>query len=280
MKRQLLFNLLLVSLAVLVVSCDPRMETSGSNDEPSTTSLSGDSGNAPQVDTADRNPAGTGTINAAAEPGGVRGFLDEQQIANGDIYLKDGKVYINIVGLNDEIRQLLADQYAAGTYQLVHVAHSIEELEEAQQKLSDRELYRTLNLYGSNIDVIKNKLIISMPDTSEAKAKPEIERLIDPALITYDIQALSEKAEFVGTIVKIDPSHRQILILEEGKEEPSILFGFGEHSEIVNAQGAPITFEDLKEQQEVRLWSTGMFNDSLPVQTSARRLELIDETTK
>lgn len=218
---------------------------------------------------------GTGTIDASSAPGEVRSFLEEHQLANGDIYLKDGKIYINLVELNDETSRLLADRYKAGTYALVHVAHSIEELEAAQQSLTDNDLYDELNMYASSLDVTKNKIVITMPESSEAHAKPEIEKLIDPDLLAYDIQLMSEKPEYMGTIVKLDAYAHRILLLVDGEEEPSIFFGFDEHSEMATADGSPITFDDLKVQQEVRVWSTGMINDSLPAQATAKKLELV-----
>ncbi|REE69641.1 hypothetical protein A8990_13238 [Paenibacillus taihuensis] len=93
----------------------------------------------------------------------------------------------------------------------VRVTHSIEEMEAAQDKLFNQGLLSSLNLYSTSIDVINNKIVFSMPDSSEAEAKPEIEKLIDPSLIVYDIQKLSEKPDVVGSIAKIDNESHRIL---------------------------------------------------------------------
>ncbi|WP_308639795.1 DUF3221 domain-containing protein [Paenibacillus silvisoli] len=270
MKRMICSFAALIVFAALMIGCGVKKEV-GEEDNRTLKNA----GSTPVVAT-EPNLSGFGTVNAVSEPGGVRGFLNDQHILHGDIYLKDDKVFINIVGLNDNVRKLLAEQYAPDSYQLVNVSHSIEELEEAQKKLSESDLYRTQNLYGSGIDVIKNKIVITMPSASEAEAKPVIGKLIDPDLISYDIQAISEKPEYEGTIVSIDTTNHHILILEDGQEEPSIYFGFNEHSEIVDAQGSPIAFDDLMEQQKVRVWSAGMINESFPAQGTARRLELAE----
>lgn len=276
MKRSLLRLILLSLLALSITGCGTQLETSSyGKDTHSNSSGSGSNSGAGEVDL---NILGTGTINPMMAPGEVRSFLEENHIANGDIYLKEGKVYINIVGLNDETSRLLADQYKGGTYKTVNVTHSIQELEAAQQQLRNHDLYSKLNLYGSSLDVIKNRIIITMPDTSEAKAKPKIEKLVNPDLLDYDIQKASEKPEYNGTIVKIDSLNHRVLILVDGEKEPSIYFSFNEKSEMFNTIGSPITFDDLKEQQKVRLWAAGDIAISMPAYAMSRRLELVVQT--
>ena len=274
MKRSFLRLLLLSLLALSITGCGSRQVTSSNSKDTPSNSISGSRSTA-GVGELGPNIVGTGTINPMTAPGDVRSFLEENHIANGDIYVKEGKVFINIVGLNDETSRLLADQYKTGTYQTVDVAHSIQELEAAQQKLTDLDLYSKLNLYGSSLDVIKNRIIIMMPDTSEVEAKSEIEKLVNPDLLAYDIQKASEKPEYNGTIVKIDSLNHRILILVDGEKEPSIYFSFNEHSEMVSTNGLLITFDDLKVKQEVHLWSTGTINESMPAQAMARKLELV-----
>ena len=56
-----------------------------------------------------------------------------------------------------------------------------------------------------------------MPDTSEVEAKSEIEKLVNPDLLAYDIQKASEKTEYNETIVNINSLNHRILILVDGK---------------------------------------------------------------
>ncbi|SDW21410.1 DUF3221 domain-containing protein [Paenibacillus sp. CF384] len=263
MKRMTITVLLAV---LLLTGCGPRME-------PSDNVQGGNDNNIVQV--TDNEVKGSGTIDPVSEPGEVRGFLQDHQIANGDIYLKDGLLYINLVKPTENGEKLLADRYKSGTYKTVRVTHSIEELQAAQDKLGDQDLFSRLNLYSTSIDVIKNKITISMPDSSEAEAKPEIEKLIDPNLIEYDIQKLSETPDVVGTISKIDNESHRILVLEEGKTEPSYWFSFNDHSEMVDSTGGSVTFDDLKEKGKVRVWINGAVMDSFPGQAGTRRLELV-----
>ncbi len=214
-----------------------------------------------------------GKRNPLVDPGQVREFLGVKNIPHGDIFLQDNVLYINIVELNEEIESLIAAAYIAGSYKTVNVAFTLKELETVQQKLSDHELHAKLGLYSSGIDVIGNKVTISMPDTIEAKAKLEIEKLVDPDMISYDIQLLNEKPDVVGTIVKLEQN--RILILEDGEEEPGYYFSFSKYSEMLNEDGGEITFTDLQEKQKVRLWFAGAVMTSLPAHATARRLELV-----
>jgi hypothetical protein len=75
--------------------------------------------------------------------------------------------------------------------------------------------------------------------------------------------------------VKIDSVTRRILILVDGEKEPSIYFSFNEKSEMFNKIGSPITFDDLEEQQKLRLWAAGDIATSMPAYAMSRRLELI-----
>jgi hypothetical protein len=218
-----------------------------------------------------------GTTNPLSDPGQVRAFLESKDIPHGDIYLQDGLLYINVVGLTEEIEHIIAEKYSAETYKTVDVTYTLKELEAAQQTLFDQKLYQKLNMYSSGIDVIKNKLTISMPDSSETEAKPEIEKLIDPDMISYDIQPLSAKPDVVGIIVEVDTAGNRILILADGEEEPGYYFSFSEHSELFNEAGEQIVYDDLKEKQKVRLWFGGAVATSLPAQAMTRRLEIVSQ---
>ena len=219
------------------------------------------------------DPESENVLNSS-DPEAIKAFLSAQKIPNGDIYLQDNKVHINIVGLNSEIEQRFAKEFAEGTYELHDVKYTYQELLAAQELLHEQELYQKLNLYGSGVDTIGNKVNITIPDDYAEAAKLEIEKWIDPEMLTYDISELGEP-HVVGEIVDIDTEKtKRILILEPGNEEPSYWFSFDEKSEMVDESGAIISFKDLKEGQQVKLWSTGMVLESFPALASVRRLEL------
>lgn len=208
------------------------------------------------------------------DPGEIRTFLSDKGIPNGDIYLQNGKVHINIVDLSGEIENAFAEKYASNTYVLHNVKFTIQQLKASQDLLNEQNLHVKLNLYATSIDVIGNRLEITMPDSSEVEAKPRIEKLIDPNMIRYVIEQLGEP-HVTGKIIEIDSKDQQsILILEPGKENPTYWFTFYAKSEIYNETGNEIVFSDLKKGQDVKLWSTGTINDSLPAQATVRRLEV------
>lgn len=210
----------------------------------------------------------------SSDPEAVKAFLSAQKIPNGDIYLQDNKVHINIVGLNSQIEQRFAQTFAAGTYDLHDVKYSMQELLAAQELLHKQELYQKLNLYGSGVDTIGNKVTITIPSDYAETAILEIEKWIDPNMLTYDISELGEP-HVVGEIVDIDPEQKKrILILEPGMEDPSYWFSFNHKSTMFNEAGESISFKDLKVGQQVELWSTGMVEESFPALASVRRLEL------
>ncbi|MDQ0194350.1 hypothetical protein [Paenibacillus wynnii] len=213
--------------------------------------------------------------NPLANPGEIRTFLSNKGFPNGDIYLQDEKVHVNIVGLNEEIQDVFAERYVADTYVLHNVEYTIHELETSQKLLEEHNLYLKQNVYGSTIDVIGNRLAIIMPDSSETTAKPEIEKLIDPNMLSYNIEKLGQP-HVVGEIVEVESidNHLRILILEPGKEEPTYWFSFNDRSELYNEAEKEIHFSDLEKGQQVKLWSTGTVEDSLPALATVRRLEL------
>ncbi|MEK4466065.1 MULTISPECIES: hypothetical protein [unclassified Paenibacillus] len=211
---------------------------------------------------------------AMDDPGAVKTFLSAQKIPNGDIYLQDNKVHINIVGLNSEIEQSLAQTFTAGTYELHDVKYTMQELLAAQELLHEQDLYQKLNLYGSGVDTIGNKVTITIPSDDAEAAKLEIEKWIDPKMLTYDISEIGDP-HVVGTIVDIDTKQaKRILILEPGNEDPSYWFTFNAKSEMFNEAGETISFKDLQVGQQVKLWNTGMVLESFPALASVRRMEL------
>ncbi len=210
-----------------------------------------------------------------ANPNDVRHFLADEAIANGDIYLEDNKVHINVVGLGREVTERFAGKFTPTSYVLHNVTYTAGELDSAYTLLSDRELFNQLNLYGSWIDVKQNKIGISVPDDYLASARKVLEQQIDPGMLSYEVRELREP-HVTGTIVQLeaDPVKR-ILILEPGKEDPTYWFTINKRSELYDPQGQKAGWTDLKPGQQVHLWSTGMVEDSLPAQATLRRLELI-----
>lgn len=210
----------------------------------------------------------------SSDPEAIKAFLSAQKIPNGDIYLQDNKVHINIVGLKSQIEQRFAQTFAAGTYELHDVKYSMQELLAAQELLHKQELYQKLNLYGSGVDTIGNKVTITIPSDYADTAILEIEKWIAPDMLTYDISELGEP-HVIGQIVDIDTKQaKRILILEPGMEDPSYWFSFTQKSTMFNEAGESISFKDLKVGQQVELWSTGMVDESFPALASVRRLQL------
>lgn len=228
------------------------------------------------ISTATPGTVDTGSQNVlhSSDPGEIKAFLSSQKIPNGDIYLENDKVHINIVGLTSEIEQRFAKAFAEGTYVLHDVKYTMQELLAAQDLLNEQKLYQKLNLYSSGVDTIGNKVTISIPSDYAEAAKLEIEKWLDPDMLVYDISELGEP-HVIGEIARIDSEQsKRILILEPGNEEPSYWFSFNERSEMLNEAGATIQFKDLKVGQQVKLWSTGMVLESFPAQASVRRMEL------
>ncbi len=219
-----------------------------------------------------------GTIGGGAmlEPGLAREFLAREGIPNGDLYLGEGGLlHLNIVGLDDAIRKRFEDAFPDAAYRLVDVAHTHEELEAAQDALSEHDLHRKLNLYSSSIDVIGNRLEISMPDSSDG-AQAEIERYIDPDLIVYHLEPLGEP-QIVGTVHEIDTVQERLLILEQGEEQPTYWVSFYDHSVTGTDADKPVAFGDYRVGQQLRVWTTGMVLESMPMQATVRKLELVSE---
>jgi hypothetical protein len=212
----------------------------------------------------------------ALEPGTARDYLAREGIPNGDIYLGEGGLlHINIVGLNEDIRQRFEEAYPNASYKLVDVTYTHGELEAAQEALSEHDLHRKLNLYSSSIDVIGNRLEITMPDSSDG-AQAEIERYIDPAMIDYHLEPLGEP-QIMGTIHEIDAAGERLLILEDGEEQPTYWVSFYEFSVAAADADAPVAFGDYRTGQQVRVWTTGMVLESMPAQATVRRLELLSQ---
>ncbi|KIL34355.1 hypothetical protein SD71_20195 [Cohnella kolymensis] len=93
-----------------------------------------------------------------SQPGEMRSYLAAKNIPNGDIYLQDGLLYVNVVALNERIEAEIAELFVPGSYKLMNVKYTIQQLEAAQQLLLDQNLHEELNIYSSGIDVIGNKI--------------------------------------------------------------------------------------------------------------------------
>ncbi|WP_157890050.1 DUF3221 domain-containing protein [Paenibacillus sp. DMB5] len=212
----------------------------------------------------------------AADPEKVQLFLTEESIINGDIYLEDNLVHINIVGLDSGLEQRFAEKFTSGSYILHDVKYSAGELEAAQKLLADKDLHNQLNLYGSWIDVKQNKLGITVPDDYLEAAEQTLNKLIDPGMLRFEVQELGEPS-VTGTIVEVKSGTvGSILILEPGKEDPTYWFSFNDRSELYDADGQKIESTGLKKGQQVHIWGTGTVLDSLPAQATVRRIELME----
>ncbi|MDF9839147.1 MULTISPECIES: DUF3221 domain-containing protein [unclassified Paenibacillus] len=212
----------------------------------------------------------------AADPEKVQLFLTEESILNGDIYLEDNLVHINIVGLDSGLEQRFADKFTSGSYILHDVKYSAAELDAAQKLLADQDLHKQLNLYGSWVDVRENKLGVTVPDDYLEAAEQTLNKLIDPGMLRFEVQELGEPS-VTGTIVEVkSETVDRILILEPGKEAPTYWFSFNDRSELYDAAGQKIEFTGLKKGQQVHIWGTGTVLESLPAQATVRRIELIE----
>ncbi|AIQ47052.1 hypothetical protein R70723_15050 [Paenibacillus sp. FSL R7-0273] len=212
----------------------------------------------------------------AADPEKIQHFLADESILNGDIYLEDNKVHVNIVGLNSGLEDRFAGEFTKDSYSLHDVKYSAGELEAAQQLLADKDMHKQLNLYGSWIDVKQNKLGITVPDDYLKNAEETLNQLIDPGMLRFEVQELGEPS-VTGTIVEMKSGPvDSILILEPGKENPTYWFSFNDRSELYDAAGQRIEFSGLKKGQQVHIWGTGTVLESLPAQATVRRIELLE----
>lgn len=209
-------------------------------------------------------------------PGELRLFLNKNNIPNGDIYKQEGKIYINLVKGNEEIKQFIRD-YSNLKYELLFsdVKFTHTQLELAQNTIYAQQLHEKVNIYSSSIDVINNRLIINLPSSSEDKLHL-IEDVVHPEMIEYDIQTL-EEAHIVGTITDVDAQQGRVLIVNESNHSDEIWFGFDEHSIIVDTHHKALSFEELKIGDKVKAWSTGILLDSMPQQGTARKIKLKTE---
>ncbi|MBW4080806.1 YobA family protein [Paenibacillus sp. S150] len=212
---------------------------------------------------------------ADATPQAVRSLLAEKKIANGDIYLEQSRVHVNIVGLNGEAETEFAQKFSADSYVLHDVAYTTAELEAAYKLLEEQKLYTKLNLYGARLDVKNNKIGVSLPDDQAEEVKEELEKHIRPDMLAYELVELGEP-HVVGEIVSLSEpgTSRRILILEPGEAAPTYWFSFNAASELLNGAGERIAAADLLPGQQVKVWHTGTINESFPAQATVRRLEL------
>jgi hypothetical protein len=211
-----------------------------------------------------------------SDPGKLRLFLKENKIPNGDIYKKDGKFFINLVNGNDEIKQLIRE-HSDIPYELhfEDAKFTHDQLKNAQNLLREKEFYQELNLYSSSIDVINNKLTITLPSSSGDKISL-IEEVINPELIDFQIQSLGE-ADILGKVIKINSDKERILIESQSDHEFQIWFSFNKHSVITNQNNEELHFDDLKVDDLVEGWYTGMVLDSKPQQTTGRKVVVLND---
>jgi hypothetical protein len=211
-----------------------------------------------------------------SDPGELRLFLQENKIPNGDFYLKDGKFVINLVNGNGENKQLIrGHSELPNELQFEEVQFTHDQLENAQKLLIEEEFHQVLNIYSSSIDVMNNKLIISLPSSSEDKISI-IEEVINPELIDFQIQSLGE-ADILGKVIKINLDNESILIESQPDKEFQIWFSFDNHSVITNKNNEEVLFDDLKVGDLVEGWHTGNVLHSNPQQTTARKVVLLKD---
>lgn len=252
------------------------------SDEPVDCQAGGTAANGSAMTSSCSPPAGgaqvgTGTVDAFAEPVQARQLLEDNGIANGDIYLQDGRLFINIVGLDeaDAAKALFASVFRPDSYVLVDAVFTHNELLAEQERLSEEGLYQSLNLYGSSVDVINNRVVVTLPDDAEDAAREAFAGQLGSGLVALDVQELGEP-HVSGEIVQTEAvdGRFRILILEEGQENPSYWFTFTDASESFDADGAALDPKTLEQGMKVDLWSTGTVLESFPAQATVRRLEV------
>ncbi|MFC4099279.1 DUF3221 domain-containing protein [Paenibacillus xanthanilyticus] len=210
-----------------------------------------------------------------ADPEKVQSFLAETSFKNGDIYLDGGKVHINVVGLDEDIERQFAVRFTSGSYALHDVDFSIGQLEEAQQKLHDADPDNELGIYGTSIDIIGNRLDITLPEEA-ADSVARIEKIVGKEIADIQVAPLGEP-EIKATIAEVDAKGSRILVQEQGSAEPNYWFSFEERSVLVDEQGAAVRFDALQIGQSVHIWTTGMIQDSFPAQGVIRRIAIVPE---
>jgi predicted small secreted protein len=90
--------------------------------------------------------------------------------------------------------------------------------------------------------------------------------------------------EMTGYIINLDKEGKRILVTEKfaesSKEFPdAIYFSLDEESEIVE-NGNTITYDHLKVGLTVKVWSTGEFKESFPMQGAAKKIEITESEVK
>ncbi|MFD2611593.1 DUF3221 domain-containing protein [Paenibacillus gansuensis] len=142
-----------------------------------------------------------------------------------------------------------------------------------KMRLADHELYRKVNIYSSSIDVIHNRVIITMPDSDKGSIGA-IEAVVDKAMLIYEFEPLGEP-DTIGQVTEIDTKAQRILVSVNGK--PSMWYSFSPFSEIMRESGEASSFSDFKVGQTVHGWSAGMVMTSLPSQATARQIKIMGE---
>jgi len=254
---------LLVLVVVMLAACGAKeTKVEGGKAEPDT-NVTGDGSNTAPLE------------QAAADPDLIKSYLKESSLTHGDIYLDGSIVHVNIVGLTPEVTSAFEKRFVPSTFRLHNVRFSIDELSQAQDKLHEQDLYKKLNLYSSGVDVINNRVTISMPDDAADKVE-EIEKVVNKELISYEFVALGNP-HIIGSIAEVDAAGKRILVHEDGEENPNLWFSFNEFSKLSREDGSNLSFDDFKKGQRIKGWTTGMVMDSFPAQGTARKMILLAE---
>ncbi|TYP70575.1 DUF3221 domain-containing protein [Paenibacillus methanolicus] len=211
-----------------------------------------------------------------ADPEKAKAFLAEASFKNGDIYLDGGNVHINVVGLDADIERQFSARFTAGSYALHDVDFSIQQLEEAQQALHDADPDNELGIYGTSVDVIGNRLEITLPEEA-ADSVARIEKIVGKEIADIQVMPLGEP-QIKATIAEIDAQSSRILVQEQGSAEPNYWFSFDDRSLLVDGQGAAVRFDDFQVGQSVRIWTTGIIQDSFPAQGVIRKIAIVPES--
>jgi len=142
-----------------------------------------------------------------------------------------------------------------------------------REALAAHDLYQSVNIYSSSIDVIRNQVVISIPDSAKGSTGA-IEAVVDKAMLIFEFEPLAEP-DTIGQITEIDMKAQRILVSVNGK--PSMWYSFSGFSEIIGESGETAWFRDFKVGQTVYGWSAGIVMTSLPSQATARRIEIMGE---
>ncbi|WNS45469.1 hypothetical protein [Paenibacillus sp. MMS20-IR301] len=221
------------------------------------------------------SPPADGPVEAA-HLGNVRSFLNSLEKDNGDIYLGDSTLHVNIVGLDQATEAKFAERFTAGSYVLHDVKYPIQELQAAYDLLANQGQDSPLNLYSAELDVQNNCIGITVPQEAGPAVVNKLHDLIDPGMLKITVKELGSP-EVTGEITAIEEEGlSRILIQEPERDIPTYWFTINTSSQLYDEAGNELAQDELHVGDTVRLWSTGLILESLPAQATVRRLELAD----